>query len=126
MLCLEACPTQALVAPGVLDSNRCISYLTIEHRGEVPAALRPAIGSHVYGCDICQEVCPWNAVAPTSTDPAWRPRRVWDRPALIDLVRMPDDVLNTALRGSAMRRAKAAGVRRNVAIALENAGTART
>jgi len=126
MLCLEACPTQALVAPGVLDSNRCISYLTIEHRGDIPVALRPAIGSHVYGCDICQEVCPWNALAPTSADPAWRPRRVWDRPALIDLLRMPDDALNTALRGSAMRRAKAAGVRRNVAIALENAEPART
>ena len=73
-LCLEACPTQALVAPGVLDSNRCISYLTIEHRGAIDAALADGIGSHVYGCDICQEVCPWNATAPTSDDPAWQPR----------------------------------------------------
>jgi epoxyqueuosine reductase len=126
MLCLEACPTQALVAPGVLDSNRCISYLTIEHRGDIPAALRPAIGAHVYGCDICQDVCPWNGVAPTSPDPAWQPRRVWDRPALADLSAMPEDALHAALRGSAMRRAKAAGVRRNVAIALENMETART
>ena len=121
-LCLEACPTQALVAPGVLDSTRCISYLTIEHRGEIPAALRPAVGSHVYGCDVCQEVCPWNSAAPTSADPAWQPRPAWDQPALLTLREMPDDELNVALRGSAMRRAKAAGLRRNVAIALENAG----
>jgi len=126
MLCLDACPTQALVAPGVLDSNRCISYLTIEHRGDIPAALGPAIGSHVYGCDICQEVCPWNSLAPTSPDPAWWPRPAWDQASLVDLSRMPDAALNTALRGSAMRRAKAAGVRRNVAVALANIETRRT
>jgi epoxyqueuosine reductase len=124
-LCLEACPTQAIVAPGVLDSNRCISYLTIEHRGDVPEVLRRAIGSHVYGCDVCQEVCPWNGVVPVSTDPAWQPRAAWDQPALADLARMPDDELKTALRGSAMRRAKAVGLRRNIAIALDNAATAR-
>lgn len=119
-LCLEACPTQALVAPGVLDSNRCISYLTIEHRGDILETLRPGLGAHVYGCDVCQEVCPWNAVAPTSRDPAWQPRPAWDLPALVDLWKMPDDELNRAVHGSAMRRAKAAGLRRNVEIALEN------
>src|SRR4051812_20513230 len=77
-LCLEACPTQALTAPGVLDSTRCISYLTIELKGDIPAAVQPAIGSHVYGCDICQEVCPWNATPFVSSDPAWQPRRDWD------------------------------------------------
>lgn len=119
-LCLEACPTHALVAPGVLDSNRCISYLTIEHRGGIEPALEPAIGSHVYGCDICQEVCPWNAVAPTSDDPAWQPRPAWDTPALVDLLQMRDAQLETAVAGSAMKRAKTAGLRRNIAIAVEN------
>src|SRR5438067_10185165 len=78
-LCLDACPTQALVGPGVLDSTRCISYLTIELREDIPASLRSAIGTHVYGCDVCQEVCPWNAMPPVSGDPEWQPRGVWDR-----------------------------------------------
>jgi epoxyqueuosine reductase len=120
-LCLEACPTQALVSPGVLDSNRCISYLTIELRGDVPDALQPAIGSHVYGCDICQEVCPWNAAAPRSGDPAWQPRPAWDLVSLATLAGSTDDDLAAALEGSAMRRTKVRGLRRNVAIAHANA-----
>jgi epoxyqueuosine reductase len=120
-LCLEACPTDALVSPGVLDSNRCISYLTIEHRGDLPEPLRAAIGSHVYGCDICQEVCPWNAVAPATADPAWQPRPAWDMRRLVDLLQMDDDELQGALRGSPMKRAKAAGLRRNVEVAHANA-----
>jgi epoxyqueuosine reductase len=120
-LCLEACPTQALVAPGVLDATRCISYLTIEHRGDIPEELRAGVGSHVYGCDVCQEVCPWNQAAPVSGDPAWQPRPAWDLPALVDLDRMSESDLQSALKGSAMRRAKPAGVRRNVTIALGNA-----
>jgi epoxyqueuosine reductase len=119
-LCLEACPTQALVAPGVLDSNRCISYLTIEHRGAIDPSLATGIATHVYGCDICQEVCPWNATAPTSDDPAWQPRPAWDLPSLADLVRMPDEALQSALEGSAMARAKPAGLRRNIRIADQN------
>jgi epoxyqueuosine reductase len=120
-LCLEACPTQALVAPGVLDAARCISYLTIEHRGEIPDHLRPGLGSHVYGCDICQEVCPWNAMAPRSADPAWQPRPAWDLPALVDLLQMTDLERQTALRGSAMKRAGLAGLRRNIGLAAGNA-----
>jgi len=123
-LCLEACPTQAIVAPCVLDSSRCISYLTIEKRGEIPAPLHEALGSHVYGCDVCQEVCPWNAVAPRSQDPAWQPRAAWDHVSLLTLARRTDDELAGALCESSMRRTKAQGLRRNVAIALANAETA--
>jgi epoxyqueuosine reductase len=119
-LCIEACPTHAIVAPGVLDATKCISYLTIEFKGEIGEAQRPGIGSHVYGCDICQEVCPWNATAPRSTDPAWQPRAAWDRVDLVSLARRTDDELASALQGSAMERAKADGLRRNVAIALAN------
>jgi epoxyqueuosine reductase len=121
-LCLEACPTQALVAPGVLDSTRCISYLTIELRGDIPGERRTGIGTHVYGCDICQEVCPWNAAAPQSDDRAWQPRSAWDRVDLLTLSRQSDDELAAALRGSPMRRTKVQGLRRNVAVALENVG----
>ncbi len=124
-LCIEACPTRAIVEPGVLDSTRCISYLTIEHRGEIAPELGASMGSHVYGCDVCQEVCPYNQVAPASADPAWQPRAVWDRPALADLARLRDEDLTHELEGSAMSRAKPAGLKRNIAIAIANAAKAR-
>jgi len=120
-LCIEACPTQAIVSPGVLDSTRCISYLTIELKGDIPAALAPAIGNHVYGCDICQEVCPWNASPAVSEDAAWQPRRDWDGVTTVELASRSDDALRAAMRGSALRRTKVAGLRRNVAVARENA-----
>jgi epoxyqueuosine reductase len=123
-LCLEACPTHAIVAPGVLDSTRCISYLTIELRGDVPDEHHTAIGSHVYGCDVCQEVCPWNQTAPRSADPAWQPRAAWDAVDLTTLALRSDDELAAALRGSPMRRTRAQGLRRNVGIALDNAEAA--
>src|SRR5512138_2856372 len=112
-LCIEACPTQAIVAPGVLDSTRCISYLTIELKSEIPSALAPAIGTHVYGCDICQEVCPWNQTARVSTDPAWQPRHAWDGLTITALAERSDDELRIAMRGSAIRRTRVAGLRRN-------------
>ena len=118
--CLEACPTGALVGPGVLDATRCISYLTIELRGEIPEPLRPTLGNHVYGCDICQNVCPYNQAAPVSADPAWRPRPGLDRPHLVDLWRRRDDEWRAMLKGSPMTRAKLTGLRRNIAVALEN------
>jgi epoxyqueuosine reductase len=124
-LCLDACPTHALVAPGVLDSTRCISYLTIEHRGDIPVEHHAGIGSRVYGCDVCQEVCPWNAVAPRSDDPAWQPRAAWDRVDLHTLATRSDDDMTAALRRSPMKRTKAAGLRRNVAVALDNLETRR-
>ena len=120
--CLEACPTGALVGPGVLDSNRCLSYLTIELRSQVPEERRPDLGTHVYGCDICQEVCPFNLPAPCSDDPAWQPRAGLDRPRLVDLWRRSDENLSALISGSAMTRAKLVGLRRNLALALGNSG----
>ena len=120
--CLDACPTGALVEPGVLDSNRCISYLTIELRSPIPKEQRPWIGSHVYGCDVCQEVCPYNQPAPTSDDGSWQPRAGLDLPRLVDLWRRPDADLRTLVKGSAMTRAKLVGLRRNLAVAIGNSG----
>jgi epoxyqueuosine reductase len=119
-LCLDACPTQAIVGPGVLDSTRCLSYLTIEQRGPIPDEFVPRMGSHVYGCDVCQEVCPWNQAAPQSDDPAWQPRPVWDRVDLRTLSGRTDAELREGMRGSAMRRAKVEGLRRNIAAALSS------
>ena len=119
--CLEACPTGALVEPGVLDSTRCLSYLTIEHRGDVPLEFRGAIGTHVYGCDICQEVCPYNRPAPVSFDPSWQPRPAFDLPRLAELGNRTDEELRRALKGTPMTRAKVAGLRRNLDIAIGNA-----
>jgi epoxyqueuosine reductase len=122
-LCLASCPTGALVEPGVLDSTRCLSYLTIENKGSIPASLRDAIGGHAYGCDVCQEVCPWNdAPAAASGDPAWQPRSGLDRPRLIDLWLRSDDELRALLKGSAMKRAGVRRLRRNLAVAIGNAG----
>jgi epoxyqueuosine reductase len=120
--CLEACPTGALVEPGVLDSNRCLSYMTIELRSSIPEADRPSIGAHVYGCDICQEVCPYNQPAPTSSDLPWQPRAGLDLPLLVDLWRRSDAELRALVKGSAMTRAKLVGLRRNIAVAIGNSG----
>ncbi len=119
-LCLEACPTGAFVEPGWLDARRCLSYLTIEAKGPIPDAWRAALGAHVFGCDICQEVCPWNQAPPVSNDPAWQPRAAFDRPQVADLAARSDEELRRALKGSAMRRTKVAGLRRNLEAALAN------
>jgi len=119
--CLDACPTDALVEPGVLDSGRCLSYLTIEHRGDVPPKYHASIGTQVYGCDICQEVCPYNQPAPISGDSSWQPRAGLDLPRLVDLARRSDDQLRALIKGTPMTRAKVAGLRRNLDIALVNA-----
>jgi epoxyqueuosine reductase len=121
-LCLEACPTGALTAPYTLDSRRCLSYLTIEIKGAIPVEHRDAVAAHAYGCDICQEVCPYNAVPAVSADPAWAPRDGLDRPALMDLWRRSDDDLRRILKGSAMKRAGVRRLRRNLAVALGNSG----
>jgi epoxyqueuosine reductase len=119
--CLEACPTGALVEAGVLDSNRCISYLTIEARGPIAVEHLEPLGTHVYGCDICQEVCPYNQPAPVSADPHWQPRPGLDLPQLADLAARRDDELREMLRRSPMKRPKIEGLRRNLTIALANA-----
>ncbi len=121
-LCLDACPTGALVEPYVLDSRRCISYLTIELKGNIPPELREGVGEHAYGCDICQEVCPWN-LSPTtavSDDPAWQPRPGLAAPRLVDLWTRSDDELRAIMKGSAMKRAGVKRLRRNLAVAIGN------
>ena len=119
--CLEACPTQALVEPRVLDATRCISYLTIESREAIPGDLREAVGELVYGCDICQDVCPWNlSFARELTEPALAPRAGMESPSLIELMRMSDEGWREFSRGSAIKRAKRSGFLRNVAVALGN------
>ena len=120
-LCLDACPTGAFAAPGVLDSTRCISYLTIENKADVPVAYRDAVGERAYGCDICQEVCPWNLTrAAMSQDQPWQPRPGLDAPRLLDLWRKSDDELRALLKGSAMKRAGVRRLRRNLAVAIGN------
>jgi epoxyqueuosine reductase len=122
-LCIDACPTGALVEPYTLDSTRCISYLTIELKGAIPEAHRHALGEHAYGCDICQEVCPWNLSSSvgTSRDRAWVARDGLAAPKLLDLWRRSDDELRALLKGSAMKRAGVTRLRRNVAVAIGNA-----
>ena len=125
--CLDACPTGALVEPHVMDATRCLSYLTIELRGSIPESAREDIGHHVYGCDICQDVCPWNLTPSTgvSSEPAWLPRVGLDGPSLLDLWQQSDDELRTLLKGSPMKRAGVMRLRRNLAIALGNSGCGR-
>jgi epoxyqueuosine reductase len=122
--CIEACPTDAILAPYQLDSNKCISYLTIEKRGTIPEDLRAGMGHHVFGCDICQDVCPWNRKAPASTAPEFEPRDGLVNPALAWLAEMSVEEFRETFRGSPVRRTKRAGLRRNAAIAMGNSGNA--
>ncbi|MGD0413836.1 MAG: tRNA epoxyqueuosine(34) reductase QueG [Terriglobales bacterium] len=120
--CITACPTQAIVAPGELDARLCISYLTIEKRGEIPSELRAAMGRHVFGCDICQDVCPWNRKAPATTTPEFQPREGLVNPALDWLAEMEQEEFRKVFRGSPVKRAKLSGLRRNAVIAMGNSG----
>jgi epoxyqueuosine reductase len=115
--CLDACPTGAIVEPYGVDATRCLSYLTIESHGSVDESARPSIAQQVYGCDICQDVCPWNRRAATSADAAWQPRDGLVHPRLIDLCRLTDDAWRTMLKKSAMRRAGLRRIRRSLAYA---------
>jgi epoxyqueuosine reductase len=118
--CLEACPTGALVEPYTLDATRCLSYLTIELRGAVPEPLRPAIRREVFGCDICQDVCPWNRRAATSDDSAWQPRKGSGPAPILDWCRRSDEDWRAELKGSAMRRAGLRRLRRSLAYAASS------
>ena len=119
--CLQACPTQAIVAPYRLDARRCISYLTIELKGSIPVELRPLIGNRVYGCDDCQLVCPWNRFARTSPLPDFAVRHGLDSPALVELFAWDAAAFEARLAGSAIRRIGHERWLRNIAVALGNA-----
>ena len=118
--CIEACPTDALIAPYEMDASRCISYLTIEKRGPIPPLLRADIGRQVFGCDICQDVCPWNRRAPISADAELSPRAELVNPALSWLADLDAQSFNRLFKGSPVKRTKLAGLHRNVAIAMGN------
>jgi epoxyqueuosine reductase len=122
-LCLKACPTQAFVGPYILDARRCISYLTIELKGWMPRHLRPLIGNHIFGCDICQEICPYNVKARPSAEPAFEPREGLHAPELVGLLALSEEEFRLRFRGSPIRRAKRRGFLRNVAVALGNSGS---
>src|SRR5258708_27522146 len=123
--CIDACPTSAFIAPYQLDSNRCIAYLTIEKRGEIPEELREGMGRHVFGCDICQDVCPWNRKAPATATAEFQPRPELVGPALDWLAEMSAETFQDTFRGSPVRRAKRSGIRRNAVIAMANSGDPR-
>jgi len=120
--CIEACPTNAIIAPYQLDSNKCISYLTIEKHGSFPEELRAGVGRHIFGCDICQDVCPWNRKAPETAVPEFQPRPGLVNPALAWLAEMSAEEFRVTFRGSPVGRAKRNGIRRNAAIAMGNSG----
>jgi epoxyqueuosine reductase len=122
--CLDACPTSAFVGPGVLDARRCISYLTIEHRGDVPAELRPGLGDWLFGCDVCQEVCPWNRKAPPGVEPALQARPELEKLDLIEVLGLSEEEFRRRFRGTALLRTKRRGLLRNAALVLGNLGDA--
>jgi epoxyqueuosine reductase len=123
--CLDACPTGAILEPHVLDSTRCISYLTIELKGDIPTEFHEAIGDHIYGCDVCQDVCPWNEkFAVPLREESFRPRAAIAgkdaRTLARDILAMDDEDFRIAFKGSPMKRAKLRGLKRNAAVVLGN------
>jgi epoxyqueuosine reductase len=120
--CIEACPTDALIAPYQLDANKCISYLTIEKRGAIPEEMRAGMGRQVFGCDICQDVCPWNRKAPATNADDFQPRADLVNADLEWLAQMDPEEFRLIFRDSPVRRAKRNGLRRNAIIAMGNSG----
>jgi epoxyqueuosine reductase len=123
--CLDACPTGALIAPYQMDATLCISYLTIEHRGATDSSLMEGMGRQVFGCDICQDVCPWNRKAPIATDSELEPRAELVNPSLEWLAELDESQFEKLFNGSPVRRAGFHGLRRNVAVAMGNSGLER-
>lgn len=124
-ICMDRCPTGAIVAPYMVDARRCISYLTIEHRGAIPIDLRPLMGDRIFGCDVCQEVCPHNRVPREVEEPAFAPGNgVGIRPALLPLMSLDGPGFKALFRDSPVSRAKRRGLLRNVAVALGNSSDA--
>jgi epoxyqueuosine reductase len=125
-LCIDACPTGAIVEPYVLDARRCISYLTIELRGAIPREFREPIGRHVFGCDICQDVCPWNRRAPATALPNFLPRQREGHslfsPELEWLISLTEEEFRAVFRGSPVKRAKWRGLVRNACVVVGNSG----
>ena len=120
--CIDACPTDAFVGPYKLDSNRCIAYHTIEKRGSIPEEMRDGIGRHVFGCDICQDVCPWNRKAPANRAPEFQPQAELVNPVLKWLAEISPAEFSEKFRGSPLKRTKRNGIRRNAIVAMGNSG----
>jgi len=118
--CIDICPTDAIIAPYVLDSKRCISYLTIELKGVIPFEFRKAIGNRIYGCDDCQIVCPWNSYAVRTDEPDFQQKQ--DTLKLIELIQINQEMFSRRFKGSPIKRIKRRGLLRNVAVALGNSG----
>ena len=123
--CIDACPTDAILEPYVLDSRKCISYTTIELRGEIPESERSGIGQHLYGCDICQDVCPWNRRAPVSLSEEFQPKQELFWPEIEALLDKDDAEWKELIRGTAIRRAKVKGLLRNLMVVAGNSGVGR-
>jgi epoxyqueuosine reductase len=123
--CLDACPTQAFVAPHVLDARRCISYLTIELKGEHTPEQAAMVGDHLFGCDVCQEVCPWNVkFSRAATEPAFTPRVALVEPDIASFAAMDDAAFKARFGDTPLSRAKRAGLQRNAATVLSNSSPA--
>lgn len=123
-LCLEACPTGAITEPYVVDSNKCISYLTIEHRGEIEGEVRGQFENWIYGCDICQDVCPWNhKFAAVTPETGFRPRGSNAAPRLEEWSSMSQEEFSMRFKGSPIKRTKLAGLRRNMEVVLDGGRT---
>jgi epoxyqueuosine reductase len=120
--CLDACPTDAFPAPGVLDARRCVSYLTIEHKGPIPPELRRGVGDWLFGCDICQEVCPWNRKASAGTEPKLQPLSWLTALDAVELLGLSEEEFRRRFEGTALLRPRRRGLLRNAAVVLGNTG----